>query len=109
MTVNLSPNTGKRISPGLVAHTCNSSAWELEGGGSRVQGQAWLPEMLSLKTNKQTNKQLKKTKQKNRGWKDDSAVKSTDCSSRSPEFNSQKPHGGSQPSEMGSDGLFWCV
>jgi hypothetical protein len=37
------------------------------------------------------------------GWKDDSVVKSTDCSSRSPKFNSQQPHGGSQPSVMGSD------
>jgi hypothetical protein len=32
-------------------------------------------------------------------------VKSTDCSSRGPEFNSQQPHGGSQPSVMGSDAL----
>ena len=44
-----------------------------------------------------------------KGWKDGSAVKSTDCSSRGPEFNSQEPHGGSQPSVMGSDALFWCV
>jgi hypothetical protein len=44
-----------------------------------------------------------------RGWRDGSAVKSTDCSSRGPEFNSQQPHGGSQPSVMGSDALFWCV
>jgi hypothetical protein len=29
------------------------------------------------------------------------AVKSTDCSSRGPEFKSQQPHGGSQPSVMG--------
>jgi hypothetical protein len=29
-------------------------------------------------------------------WRDGSAVKSTDCSSRGPEFNSQQPHGGSQ-------------
>jgi hypothetical protein len=29
-------------------------------------------------------------------------VKSTDCSSRDHEFNSQQPHGGSQPSVMGS-------
>jgi hypothetical protein len=36
-------------------------------------------------------------------------VKSTDCSSRGPEFNSQQPHGGSQPSIMGSDALFWCL
>jgi len=27
-------------------------------------------------------------------------VKSTDCSSQGPEFKSQQPHGGSQPSEM---------
>ena len=43
------------------------------------------------------------------GWRDDSAVKSTDCSSRGPEFNSQQPHGGSQQSVMGSDALLWCV
>jgi len=29
--------------------------------------------------------------------------------SRDPKFNSQQPHGGSQPSVMGSDALFWCV
>jgi hypothetical protein len=28
---------------------------------------------------------------------------------RGPEFNSQQPHGGTQPSIMGSDALFWCV
>jgi hypothetical protein len=43
------------------------------------------------------------------GWRDDPAVKSTDYSSRGPEFNSQQPHGGSQPSVMRSDALFWCV
>jgi len=43
------------------------------------------------------------------GWRDGSVVKSTDCSSRGPEFNSQQPHGGSQPSVMGSNTLFWCV
>jgi hypothetical protein len=36
-------------------------------------------------------------------------VKSTDCSSRGPEFNSQQPHGGLQPSVMRSDALYWCV
>jgi hypothetical protein len=35
--------------------------------------------------------------------------KSTDCSSRVPEFNSQQPHGSSQPSVMGSDAHFWCA
>jgi len=36
-------------------------------------------------------------------------LRDTDCSSRVPEFNSQQPHGGSQPSVMESDALFWCV
>jgi hypothetical protein len=44
-----------------------------------------------------------------KGWRDGSAVKSTDCSSRGPEFNSQQPHDGSQPPEIGSNALFWCV
>jgi hypothetical protein len=26
-----------------------------------------------------------------------------------PQFESQQPHGGSQPSLMGSDVIFWCV
>jgi len=43
------------------------------------------------------------------GWRDGSAVKSTVCSFRGPEFKSQQPHGGSQPSVMRSDALFWCV
>ena len=37
-----------------------------------------------------------------KGWRDGSAVKSTDCSSKGPELNSQQPHGGSQPSVMDS-------
>ena len=41
-----------------------------------------------------------------RDWRDGSVGESTDCSSRGPEFNSQQPHGGSQPSIMGSDALF---
>jgi len=44
-----------------------------------------------------------------KGWRDGSVVKSTDCSSRGPEFKSQQPHGDSQPSVMRSDALFWCV
>ena len=43
------------------------------------------------------------------GWRDCSVVKSTDCSSRGPEFNSQPLYGGLQSSIMGSDSLFWCV
>jgi hypothetical protein len=39
------------------------------------------------------------------GWRDGSEVKSTDCSSKGPEFKSQQPHGGSQPSVMRSSGV----
>jgi hypothetical protein len=43
-----------------------------------------------------------------RGWRDGSAVQSTDCSSEGPEFKSQQQHGDSQPLVMRSDALFWC-
>ena len=43
------------------------------------------------------------------GWRDGSAVKSTDCSAGGPGFNSQQPHGGSQSSVVGSDALVQCV
>jgi hypothetical protein len=36
-------------------------------------------------------------------------VRASDCSSEGPEFKSQQPHGGSQPSVMRSDSLFWNV
>jgi hypothetical protein len=38
-------------------------------------------------------------------WRNGLVVKIIDCSSRGPEFNSQQPHGGSQPSVMRSDAL----
>jgi hypothetical protein len=41
------------------------------------------------------------------GWRDGSVVKSADCSSEGPEFKSQQPDGGSQPSVTKSDALFW--
>jgi hypothetical protein len=51
-----------------------------------------------------------RTKSRNiRGWRDGSVVKSTDCYSMGSEFKSQQPHGGSQPSVMESDSLFWYV
>jgi hypothetical protein len=46
---------------------------------------------------------------KDGSWKDGSVVRSIDCSSRGPEFKSQQPHGGSQPSVMGSAALFSYV
>jgi hypothetical protein len=55
----------------------------------------------------QSNPVLKN--KKTLGWRDGSAVKSTDYSSRDPQFNSQQPHGGSQPSVMGPHAFVWCV
>ena len=52
-----------------------------------------LPSSITLKTNIL-------------GWRGGSAVKSTDCSTGGPEFNSQQPHGDSQPTVMVSDALF---
>jgi hypothetical protein len=43
------------------------------------------------------------------GWSDGSAVKGIGCSSEGPEFKSQQPHGGSQPSVVRSDTLFWYI
>jgi hypothetical protein len=37
------------------------------------------------------------------GWRDGSAVKSTDCSFRGPEFNFQQPHGGTISSGVSED------
>jgi hypothetical protein len=36
-------------------------------------------------------------------------VRAPDCSSKGLKFKSQQPHGGSQPSVMRSDSLFWSV
>jgi hypothetical protein len=46
---------------------------------------------------------------KMKGWQDGSAGKTTDCSSKGPEFKSQPPHDGSQPLITRSDSLFRCI
>jgi hypothetical protein len=56
-----------------------------------------------------TKQKNKKQKQNQGGWRNGSAIKSTDYFSEGPEFKSQQPYGGSQPSVMRSDALFWCV
>jgi hypothetical protein len=47
--------------------------------------------------------------EKKGGWRNGPAVKSTGYSSRGPEFNFQQLHGGSQPSVIEPDALFWCL
>jgi hypothetical protein len=53
--------------------------------------------------------ELDSSVKKNGGWQGSPVVKSTDCSSRGPEFKSQQPRGGLQPSVMGSNALFWFL
>jgi hypothetical protein len=66
--------------------------------------------VTNLKNNNNKIRNLKNNNNKIRKQtRNGSAVKSTDCSSRGPEFNFQQPHGGSQSSIMRSDALFWCV
>jgi hypothetical protein len=43
------------------------------------------------------------------GWRDGSAVKSTDYSSKGTEFKFQPPHGASEPSVRRSDTRFWTA
>jgi len=67
---------------------------------------SWTSHSLWIISSREPNNHIRK---RDWGWRDGSVVKGTDCSSRSPEFNSQQPHGGLQPSEIKSDTLFWCV
>jgi hypothetical protein len=70
--------------------------------------EASLEYRVSSRTAEKTLSEGEKKKEKNYrikseiwGLGDVSEVKSTDCSSRGPEFNAQQPHGGSQLSIMG--------
>jgi hypothetical protein len=64
---------------------------------------------LQISFNSHTQKHFVAIKIFNGGWRDGSAVKNTDCSSKGPKFKSQQPRGGSQPSMMRSVALFWGV
>jgi hypothetical protein len=68
-----------------VAHFFNPSTWEAETGISEFE--------VSLVC--RVSSRMVGTAQRNLVFKDGSAVKSTGCSSRGPEFNSQHPHSGS--------------
>jgi hypothetical protein len=68
-------------------------------------------EKLVTKENKTNESDLSSDflKTSSQCWRDGLVVKSTECSSEGPEFKSQQPHGGSQPSVMRSDGFFWDI
>jgi hypothetical protein len=52
---------------------------------------------------------MKDNKKQSRAGEMAQWVRAPDCSSEGPEFKSQQPHGGSQPSVTRSDSLFWSV
>jgi hypothetical protein len=55
----------------------------------------------------QKNIHIKIKSQKKNWGRGGEGLRSTGCSFRGPEFNSQQPHGGSQSSVMCSDAPFW--
>jgi hypothetical protein len=103
-----------------VAHTFNPSTWEAEAGRFLSSRPAWYTkwvlgqpglyrETLSQKTKQ--NKTITITTTKTATTTTTTKVwDGFGCSSEGPEFKSQQQqHGGSQPSVMRSDTLFWCV
>ena len=80
--------------------------WKWEIGAVCVAEKA----IIKVNTMKQRHKIYNNVKALMKGWRDGSAVKRTDCSSRGPEFNAKHPHGGSQPSAMRSSAyLLVCM
>jgi hypothetical protein len=79
--------------PGMVAHTYNPSTGEAEAGVSGLQGKLRVhPEF------KASVGYIQSPLTTNRKARDASTIKRAGCSSRVPGFNSQYPHGSSQPS-----------
>ena len=66
-----------------------------------LTGKWILAQKLGIPKIQFTDHMTLKKKKDQRGRRDGTVVKSTDCSSRGPDFNSQQTHGGSQPSVMG--------
>jgi hypothetical protein len=66
-------------------------------------------ETLSRKTKQNKTKQNNNKKTEYGAGEMAQWVRAPDCSSEGPEFKSQQPHDGSQPSVMRSDSLFWSV
>jgi hypothetical protein len=73
---------------------------------SEIHGQ---PDLQSDFQDSQDYNETLSRKQTNRAGEMAQQVRAPDCSSKGPEFKSQQPHGGSQPSTTRSDALFWCV
>ena len=84
---------------GVVARAIAPSIWEIEARSLCVQSQPGLhgPGQLGLQKRPSLGMRGGKRKQTNGGWRDGSVVKSTCCSSRGAEFDSQHPRECLQP------------
>jgi hypothetical protein len=92
-----------KVSPGQneVRHRCGRN-------GISEQGPTQLSYCLCLtKTDRSLNSFAMARKKKS--LRNQKVIRSTDCSSRGPEFNSQQKHGGSQTFVIGCNDLLWCV
>jgi hypothetical protein len=86
----------------LSKAVCQASTVQQEKQNHRVRNHLWVAHFPSC--------EMGLIRPLSEGWRDGSAVRSTEqSSSRGPEFNSQQPHGGSQPSVMGSELQLQCT
>jgi hypothetical protein len=90
----------------MIAHFFNSSIQGAQAGHNSEFEDSLVYRVSSRSARATQRNPVSKNQQ---GWRDGTEVKSTGCSSRGPEFNSQQSHGGSQPSVMGTGALCWCV
>ena len=93
---SIKKNQTNRVGWAVFVHAFNPSTWETEA----VEINASLVYRVSSRTarGRQRTPVSNKRKRKIQSWRDGSAVKSTDCSFRGPEFNSQPSNSASQPS-----------
>jgi hypothetical protein len=97
-------NINEHVHTHTHTHTHTRGGWEREGGKSQVCFLANLvPTLLNVKSSRSSKKSFWGAGEM--AW----WVRAPDCSSEGPEFKSQQPHGGSQPSVTRSDSLFWNV
>jgi hypothetical protein len=117
---SLLSHLGFMIWPSMGVQTFTLAVMEAERAGSLSLRSAWSTEKNPWLHREKMSHSPTPTPQKRLflyvkkcrlwDWSDGSAVKSNDYSSRTPEFNSQQPHGGSSQSPVVQvNAIFWCV
>jgi hypothetical protein len=93
----------------VLAHIFNPRTEETEADKSLSSRQSWFTKLIpgQVRQGYLVRSCLKNKKQG--AGEMAQQVRAPDCSSEGPEFKSQQPHGGSQPSIARSNSLFWCV